>query len=111
MSLVTGGRIHQYQWTELPANQDVTNRVNELAEVEGQPIVASNFKYKWVPGQDMEEHPFEDKDLNEEQVEMLDEFKQDEQAPDLAMQQEHRLNNDLNIANNDQQEQYVENEA
>ena len=51
MSLLTGKRIHKYQWTVLPISMEVLARVNQLALEEGQPLVAQNFKYEWRPGQ------------------------------------------------------------
>ena len=50
MSLVTGKPIHRYQWKVLPISLDVLARVNQLALTEGQPLIATNFKYEWRPG-------------------------------------------------------------
>ena len=47
MSLVTGKRIHRYQWTVLLISKEVLARVNTIAIREKQPLVASNFKYQW----------------------------------------------------------------
>ena len=90
ISLVTGGWIHRYQWTQLPASQDVIKRVNELVEAEGQHIVVvSNFKYKWIPGQDMEEE-YDYKNDEEDEVDEvhLDQFEIDDQAPGLMQGEE-----------------------
>ena len=51
MSLTTGKPIHRYQWDVLPISEDVIQRVKELALAEGQPLVASNFKYIWRDGE------------------------------------------------------------
>ena len=54
MSLLTGKRIHRYQWDIIPITTDIINRVDALTRDEGQPIVADNFKYEWYPGMEME---------------------------------------------------------
>ena len=46
MSLLTGKRIHRYQWDITPITTDIINRVDALARDEGQPIVVDNFKYE-----------------------------------------------------------------
>ena len=43
MSLETGKRLHRYQWTVLPATEDVANRINELEKRQNQPEVSENF--------------------------------------------------------------------
>jgi hypothetical protein len=61
LSLLTGKRIHRYQWTVLPMGDDVIERVHEIARAEGQnDLIANNFKYEWQPGQDVEDHNDED---------------------------------------------------
>ena len=42
MSLDTGKKVHSYRCVELPMNQDVIDRVQELAEVEEQPDIKEN---------------------------------------------------------------------
>ena len=54
-----------------------------MAEDDDQPKIANNFKYEWRPGYDMEEHDYDEEDLEEEEIMDLDEFQQDEQAPEL----------------------------
>jgi hypothetical protein len=53
MSLETGQRIHRYRWTRLPISKEVIDRVNKLANNENQPLVATNFKYEWERGTDI----------------------------------------------------------
>ena len=50
MSLLTGERIHVYQWRELPISANVLTQVNQITLEEGQPVIATNFKYEWKPG-------------------------------------------------------------
>ena len=64
MSLVTGKRIHRYQWTALPISQEVLQRVEDIAIYEQQPLVASNFKYQWNPDGD-DEIDGEDSDVDD----------------------------------------------
>ena len=56
MSLLTVDRIHKYQWTELQVGADVFDRVEQLAIVEGQPLVVENFKYECGSVQPMNGH-------------------------------------------------------
>ena len=46
MSLASGRRIHCNQWGVLPMGEAIIDRVHELAEKEGQPKIASNFKFE-----------------------------------------------------------------
>lgn len=51
MSLYTGKRLHSFKWQELPIDQDVIDRVEQLAKMEGQPIMPGNFPlFEWSPG-------------------------------------------------------------
>ena len=49
MSLVTGKRIHIYQWG-VRILHNVLNRIGMISRAEGQPIVADFSKYEWNPG-------------------------------------------------------------
>ena len=44
MSLSTDKPIHGYIWDTLPVGENVIKRVHQVANDEGQPIVANNFK-------------------------------------------------------------------
>ena len=50
MSLLTGHRIHRYQWDVVTMTDAIINRVEALAPAEGQPLATENFKYEWYPG-------------------------------------------------------------
>jgi hypothetical protein len=51
MSLSTGKRLHCYQWTELPVPDYVIDRVETMAEGEGQPIMTNGHPiFEWSPG-------------------------------------------------------------
>lgn len=39
MSLYSGKQIHSYNWQEIPIDDDVTERIRELAEKEGAPVM------------------------------------------------------------------------
>ena len=43
MSLYSGKRIHSYEWTELPIDEDVTDRVEELADLEEAPEMKRGY--------------------------------------------------------------------
>ena len=51
MSLYTGKKLHSYVWTELPIDNDVIKRVEELATQEQQPFLLDNHPiFEWEPG-------------------------------------------------------------
>ena len=51
MSLHTGKQIHSYRWKELPIDQEVEDRVDELAKKEGRKIMADKYPmFEWQPG-------------------------------------------------------------
>ena len=39
--------LHRHQWKRLPINNQITNRIYNMATKEGQQYISSNFKYKW----------------------------------------------------------------
>ena len=41
MSLITGKRLHAFKWTELPINEEVIERIDDLARKENQPILSN----------------------------------------------------------------------
>jgi hypothetical protein len=43
MSLYSGKRIHSYEWKELPVDDDVIERVEELAENEETPLMRNGY--------------------------------------------------------------------
>ena len=45
MSLLIEERLHRYQWTVMPAYQEVLDRFCQLALAQNQPLVVANFKY------------------------------------------------------------------
>ena len=56
MSLYSGKRIHGYKWKELPIDDYVVSRVEELAEAEKQPIIHDGEpNFEWAPGRPIEE--------------------------------------------------------
>ena len=51
MSLYSGKRIHGYRWKELPIDDYVISRVEELAEAEKQPLMHNGLpNFEWSPG-------------------------------------------------------------
>jgi hypothetical protein len=51
MSLYSGKRLHSYEWDELPIDDDVINRVEELATEEDAPIMTDGYPmFEWTPG-------------------------------------------------------------
>ena len=56
MSLYTGKRLHSYSWTELPIDQDVIDRVEDLAEEEGQPELVDGIPFfEWNIGEPIDD--------------------------------------------------------
>ena len=54
MSLHSGKRIHSYQWGELPIGNYVIERVEELAEIEKQPLMHNGIpSFEWAPGMEI----------------------------------------------------------
>ena len=50
-SLKTGKRIHSNQWKELPIPDHVVDRVEEMADDEGQPLMKNGMPiFEWSPG-------------------------------------------------------------
>ena len=43
MNLMTGERVHRYQWQRLPLPDEAIDRVHQLAKDEGMPTVKGNF--------------------------------------------------------------------
>ena len=62
MSLLSGKRIHSHNWTELPIDNDVIARVEELASKENQPELPNKSPiFEWAPGIEVEPIDEEDK--------------------------------------------------
>ena len=54
MSLYSGRRIHGYSWDELPVDDYVIERVENLAEEQEQPIMHNGMpSFEWAPGVDI----------------------------------------------------------
>ena len=54
MSLFTGKRIHSYHWKELAISKEIIERVEYLAEQEGQPLLKDKHPFfEWRPGVEM----------------------------------------------------------
>ena len=104
MSLTTGKRIHRYQWTVLPMGQVALNRVHEIAEQEGQPLITGdNFTYERELG---EAYEFQDQDVeennhHEDVTDNEDAVINNEDEDDHTSQQ----------ANEDQSEEHSDNES
>ena len=61
MSLHSGKRIHGYIWDELPIDEYVIERVEALAEEQGQPLMKDGVPdFEWTPGQAIEDIWHED---------------------------------------------------
>jgi len=51
MSLYTGKRLHSYEWEELPIDNEVIARVEQLASEEDAPLMADGYPmFEWAPG-------------------------------------------------------------
>ena len=71
MSLVSGKRLHSYQWVEAPIPQEIIDRVHELAIKEKQPLLHGGVPvFKWSNGsmvtevtEDFEEQPIPENNI------------------------------------------------
>ena len=51
MSLCTGKRLHSYEWDELPIDEEVIARVEELATEKDAPLMDDGYPMlEWAPG-------------------------------------------------------------
>ena len=58
MSLISGRRIHAYQWKEVPISSEIIDRVDELAEKEDQPLLHDGIPiFEWEIGVPVGEEP------------------------------------------------------
>ena len=60
MSLKTGHKLYRYHWVELPISDDVIDRVEQLAQEQGQPLMENGQIFEWSPGDlivDMDDDP------------------------------------------------------
>ena len=46
MSLKTGHKLHRYHWVELPISDKVIDRVEQLTEEQGQPLMENGPIFK-----------------------------------------------------------------
>ena len=51
MLLKTGHKLHGYHWVELPISKDIIDKVEQLAEEQGQPIMDNGPIFEWNPGE------------------------------------------------------------
>ena len=64
MSLATIKQLHAFIWTELPINDQVISRVNDLATKENQPEMTKGYPiFKCIPG-----IPITDKDEHDDDI-------------------------------------------
>ena len=62
MSLISGQRLHSYQWTELPIADEIIERVHEIAKKENQPYLHGGVPiFEWSNGNIIED----DEDMDE----------------------------------------------
>ena len=51
MSLAPIKQLHAFIWTELPINDQVISRVNDLSTKENQPEMTKGYPiFEWIPG-------------------------------------------------------------
>ena len=66
MSLYTGLKIHGYKWTELPIDDDVIDRVEEMADKQKAPkMINRSPLFEWRPGVPIEDEIFEIEELHD----------------------------------------------
>ena len=71
MSLHSGKQIHSKKWTELPIDQEVIDRVEEIGADEGQPEMPLGQPiFEWTPGTNFEDDEYEN-DNNEDHGESV----------------------------------------
>ena len=80
MSLTTGRRLNRRQWTALPMTTDVMQRVNNMGEEEGQPLLQGECPiFEWVPGVPIVDNGIQVEHLEDNNHDSDDE----EEMPDL----------------------------
>ena len=51
MILYTVNILHSYEWTEIPIENDITEKVNQLSSNEKGPLVKNKYPmFEWAPG-------------------------------------------------------------
>ena len=84
MSLHSGKRIHSYIWEELPVDNEVIARVEQLAVDEKQPIHNNDhLLFEWFPGFEIVDEIREN-----EEVAFLDQCIDEEQGDDHVVENE-----------------------
>ena len=67
MSLYTGNKIHGYIWNDIPIDNDVISRVEELADKENQPLLIDDHPlFEWAPGRPIASDTNEEIELDNE---------------------------------------------
>ena len=113
MSLHSGKQIHSKKWTELPIDQEVIDRVEELGADEGQPEMQLGQPiFEWIPGtniDDVEQEDY-DNDVQDEVYEYEVEEVYDDTFEDPDGEQgANEENNDdmMDVMNNDEDQRNV----
>ena len=90
MSLYTGQRINNFEYKELPITDELIERVEELVELENQPVLTCGVPtFEWTPAVEIEDL---DDDENENN------------------QQENNEDAEVNTQNNEEKIQKIKNE-
>jgi hypothetical protein len=94
MSLYTGKRLHSYEWTELPIDDDVVTTIKILARKEKGPVVKDKYPmFEWAPGVPMIDDVRDNVDNNND-----NENDEEDNLPDLV------INNDDSDSDSDEDE-------
>ena len=86
MSLKTGHKLYGYHWVELPIGDKVIDRVEQLAEEQGQPLMENGPIFEWNPGDlivNVDDDP-EAMHKEMDEVEYPDDHNDDDQDPDVG---------------------------
>ena len=100
MSLMTGRRLHSNQYAELPVDDLVIARVEELARKQKQPLMAGGDPlFEWTPDQNILPHPTNtlDDDGNTPLVDAYDDYDSEDDEDYYSDDDEPPTNEDLDL--------------
>ena len=107
MSLFTGRELHSNNWDELPIDEEVIAKVEQMAKDQDQPFLPDKYPmFEWSPGTLIEDE--DDETVEEEQNEFDEQYelqRQDERLFDDDEENENEDNNDNNELNNEIEEE------
>ena len=105
MSLYTGKKIHAYDWTELPIDKDVIDRVEELSTSENQPEIIDNLPlFEWRAGESI----LDDYDTTtESDLDIIEDESGSQIDIDFPQTNDNENNVDISLSMNDSENNFL----